>query len=188
MPLPVQVTFRHLAASPAVADHVERRAQKLETFFDRIHKCHVVVETQHRHQTKGKKYHCRIELHVPGKTLVVSKTPQASKEDIHAAIDDAFSDAERVLETYAQSLEPEVRVRARPPHGVVSKVFHDRGYGFVRASEDGREVYFHAHSVVDCPFESVTAGMKVRYAEEDGDKGPQASSVYVLREAPGSPP
>ena len=66
--------------------------------FDRVVDCHVVVEEPHRHSAKGKKFHVRINLHVPGKELVISKNPESAKEDLHVAIDDAFTDAERVLE------------------------------------------------------------------------------------------
>ena len=61
---------------------------------------------------------------------------------------------------------------------VITKLFQDRGYGFLE-SEDGREIYFHKNSVLDGRFEKLQIGAKVRYAEEDGDKGPQASTVHV---------
>lgn len=180
MPAPIQITFRDIPPSPAVSAHVERRAAKLQTFFSRLLNCHVVVEEPHRQHKQGKKYHVRIGMHVPGKELVVSRNLDDRKEDLHAAIDDAFGDAERVLEEYARQLQPDTKAHARPPHGVVAKVFHDRGYGFIEAEEDGHDVYFHRNSVINERFEKIGVGTKVRYAEEDGDKGPQASTVYVL--------
>ena len=99
-----QITFRDMASSPAVTSHVERRAQKLNLLFDRVVDCHVVVEEPHRHSAKGKRFHVRINLHVPGKELVISKNPDMAKEDLHAAIDDAFTDAERVLEDHARKV------------------------------------------------------------------------------------
>lgn len=179
---PVQVTFRDIPSSNALSAHVEKRAAKLDTFFDRIHKCHVVVGAPHRHHLKGQKYHCRIDLHLPGKELVVSKNPDDAKEDAYAAIDDAFADAERALEAFARSLQPDTKVHLKPEHGVVSKIFHDRGYGFIEADGDGHEVYFHQNSVLGTKFEKIGLGSKVRYAEEDGDKGPQASTVHVIGE------
>ena len=180
MALPVQLTFRDISPSASVAAHVERRAEKLETFFLRMSKCHVVVEEPHRHSRQGKKFHVEIDMHVPGRQLVVSRIPEDRKEDLHAAIDDAFDDAERMLEDYARQLRPDLKTRLAPPRGIVAKVFHDRGYGFIAADGDGHEVYFHKNSVINDKFEKVTVGTKVRYAEEDGDKGPQASTVHVL--------
>jgi ribosomal subunit interface protein len=181
MAAPVQITFRDIPPSAAIAAHVERRAEKLETFFDRMVKCHVVVEEPHRHKRQGKKYQVEIDMQVPGKELVISRNPEDSKEDIHAAIDNAFDDAERVLEDYVRQLQPDMKTHVKPPHGFVSKIFHDRGYGFIEAASDGHEVYFHRNSILGDKFEKITTGTKVRFAEEDGEKGPQASSVYVLR-------
>lgn len=107
-----QITFRDMTSSEAVTSHVERRAQKLKLLFDRVVGCHVVVEEPHRHSTKGKKFHVRINLHVPGKELIISKNPEMAKEDLHVAIDDAFTDAERVLEEHARK----VRERDRGAH------------------------------------------------------------------------
>lgn len=180
MESPVQVTFRDMLPSTSLAAHVERRAAKLETFFNRIVKCHVVVEAPYRHSSKGPRYQVRIDLHVPGKELVVSKNPEESEDDAHAAIDDAFGDAERVLEDYARVIRGDGRLdRHKPPHGVVKTLFEDRGYGFIEA-EDGREIYFHQNSVLGTRFEKLHVGARVRFAEEDGDKGPQASTVHVL--------
>lgn len=176
--LPVQVTFRDMDPSDAVTAHVERRSAKLDTFFDRLVRCHVVLEEPHRHHKHGKKFHVRIDMAVPGKELVVSKNMEDNKEDLYAAIDDAFNDAERVLEEHARQLK-DTRQRETPPLGVVSKLFVDRGYGFLEA-RDGHEVYFHRNSVLGKPFEKLKIGCKVRFAEEDGDKGPQASTVHVV--------
>jgi ribosomal subunit interface protein len=180
MPVPVQVTFRDIPPSASVLAHVERRAEKLETFFDRMSKCHVVVEEPHRHSRQGKKYRVEIAMHVPGRDLVISRTPDDRKEDLHAAIDVAFDEAERVLEDYARQLKPDTKLHVTPPRGVVARVFHDRGYGFIAADDDGHEVYFHKNSVIGERFERLTAGARVRYAEEDGDKGPQASTVHFI--------
>ena len=181
MAVPVQVTFRDMPPSDAVTAHVERRASKLETFNDRIVKCHVVLEAPHRHHKHGKRYHVRIDMAVPGKELVISKNVEEAKEDLHAAVDDAFGDAERVLEEHVRQLREGAgtKTHLRPPHGAVRRVFHDRGYGFIEA-EDGREIYFHQNSVLGARFDKLSPGTKVRYAEEDGDKGPQASTVHVL--------
>ena len=178
MQSPVQVTFRDIQPTATVSEHVERRAAKLDTFFDRITKCHVVVEAPNAvHHRHGARFHVRIDLHVPGKELVVTRNPEDRKEDLHAAIDDAFGDAERVLEEYARQLHSP-RPHQRPPHGIVAKLFPDRGYGFIEA-EDGREIYFHRNSVLGTSFEKLHVGSKVRFAEEDGDKGPQASTVHA---------
>jgi ribosomal subunit interface protein len=178
MQSPVQVTFRDLSPSAALSRHIERRAVKLDTFFDRITSCHIVVEAPNRHHKHGARYHVRIDMQVPGKGLVVTKNPEERKGDLHAAVDDAFTDAERVLEDYARQLHSTTGTRRKPPHGLVASIFVERGYGFIQ-TEDGREIYFHRNSVLGGAFEKLQVGARVRFAEEDGDKGPQASTVHV---------
>ena len=178
MAAPVQITFRDIPHSDAVTAHVEKRAAKLETFALNIIHCHVVVEMPHRHHTHGERYHVRIDAHLPGKEVVVSRTSPHGAEDLNALLDEAFTDAERLLAEHHAT--DHGKAHSKSPRGVVSKVFHDRGYGFLEA-EDGHEVYFHQNSVLGERFPKVAVGSRVRFAEEEGDKGPQASTVELLR-------
>src|SRR6187399_1131009 len=120
---PVQITFRDIPSSPAVSALIERRASKLEMLFERIVDCHVVVEEPHRHSRKGKRFHVRIDMHVPGKELVVTRNPEDTKEDLYATLDDAFNDAERVLEEHARQLQRRGDDHVGPPHGTVTTIF-----------------------------------------------------------------
>ena len=61
-------------------------------------------------------------------------------------------------------------------HGHVAKFVAGEGYGFIETA-DGRKVYFHRNSVLDDAFEHLTVGSEVRFVEEMGEKGPQATSV-----------
>ena len=51
--------------------------------------------------------------------------------------------------------------------------------GFIETA-DGREVFFHRNSVLDDAFDRLTVGSEVRFVEEMGEKGPQASTVRVI--------
>ena len=62
--------------------------------------------------------------------------------------------------------------------GVVTQLFPYEGYGFLE-TEDGLEVYFHRHSVLDAAFDRLEIGSVVRFVEETGIKGPQASTVAL---------
>jgi cold shock CspA family protein len=42
-------------------------------------------------------------------------------------------------------------------------------------------VYFHRNSVLDDAFDDLEVGSRVAFVEERGDKGPQASTVQVVR-------
>jgi len=61
----------------------------------------------------------------------------------------------------------------------VVKIFPGEGYGFLE-DDEGREIYFHRNSVLDGAFQRLEVGSEVRFAEEAGEKGPQASSVGLI--------
>jgi cold shock CspA family protein len=58
----------------------------------------------------------------------------------------------------------------------------DEGYGFL-ATEDGREFYFNKQSVLNRGFARLQVGTGVTFVEEQGEKGPQASTVRIISKA-----
>ena len=59
---------------------------------------------------------------------------------------------------------------------VVEKIFRDQDYGFLR-EPDGQSIYFNRNSVLHDHWEHLKIGTAVRYTQELGDKGLQASIV-----------
>ena len=45
---------------------------------------------------------------------------------------------------------------------------------------EGDDIYFHRNSILNADFDSLEVGTKVSFVEQEGDEGPQASSVKVL--------
>ena len=62
--------------------------------------------------------------------------------------------------------------------GRVTKLVPAKDCGFLE-TPNGREVYFHRNSVLAPGFDYVTVGTEVRFVEEQGNEGPQASTVHV---------
>jgi ribosomal subunit interface protein len=102
---PLQITFRGMSASEAMSEFIRGEAEKLEHFFDRIVGCHVVVEQPHKHQRQGNRFHVRVDLHVPGKDIVVGRehADRSSHEDPYQAVSDAFTAARNQLQHYADA-------------------------------------------------------------------------------------
>jgi ribosomal subunit interface protein len=180
MNLPLQITFRGLDPSPALEAAVREHAARLERFSDDITRCHVLVEAPHRRHHQGNLFRLRIDLTVPGREIVVGRDPaeRQAHEDPYVAIRDAFDAATRQLEDHARIRRAAVKAHAETAHGRVSKLFPEGGYGFIETA-DGREVYFHRNSILNHDFARLRIGAAVRFAEESGDRGPQASSVWV---------
>ncbi len=183
MQIPTEITFRNMDASEAVEARVRGKVAKLERFFDGIIGCHVAIQAPHRRRHKGKQYHVRIELRVPGAELVGSRDPgdDSAHEDVYVAVRDAFDAIARQLEDYARKLRGDVKTHETPVQGRVVRLFPDEGYGFV-ATTDGREIYFHRNSVVNGSFDTLEAGTPVQIAVAEGEspQGPQASTVRSI--------
>jgi ribosomal subunit interface protein len=181
MKLPLQVVFRNMGPSDAVEAKIRERADKLDHFYEHIMSCRVLVEEQHKHHHQGNLYHVRVDLKVPDAEIVASREPDPhhAYEDVYVAIRDAFDNVRRQLEDYVRTRRREVKAHEVPPHGRVAELVPEESYGRIR-TDDGREVYFHKNSLVDGDFSHLKVGAEVRFVEEEGELGPQASTVHVI--------
>ena len=102
-----------------------------------------------------------------------------SHEDIYVAIRDCFDAARRQLQDQQRKSHQKVKAHEVPPHGRISDLFTEEGYGRIE-TPDGRSIYFHQNSVLNDEFSKLEVGSEVRYSEEQGDEGPQASSVQTV--------
>jgi cold shock CspA family protein len=180
---PLAIVFRDIVRTPALEALISREMVKLEKVCDYIIAGRVVVEKPQTHQRAGSPFQVRVELHVPpGHHLVVKREP--ADRDMHDALEkvviDTFKAAQRQLRRLVDKQRG--KVKSHPENevqGLIVKLFPDKGYGFIMTL-DGREVYFHKNSVLNGGFERLGIGMGVRFVEETGDQGPQASTVQVV--------
>ena len=176
MEIPLQITARDIDLTDAIRAEITEKAEKLDGSYDRIMRLRVVLECPKRHPHEGKLYNVHIHMTVPGGELVVKRTPN---EDLYVSIRDAFNAARRKLEDFSREQRGDVKSHEAASHAVIDKLFPEKGYGFL-TTQDGLEVYFHANSIINKDFSELKTGMKVRFAREAGEKGPQASSVTVI--------
>jgi len=179
---PLRIVFRDISPyEDAVEAEIMKWANKLDEHYPRITSCRVVVEKPHKHHQSGNLYRATLVVNVPQKQIVVSREHPLhhSHEDIFVAVHHVFEEAGRQLKEYALKQYGDVKDHAILPHGVVSKIFPEEGYGFIQGFGSS-EIYFHRNSVLD-GFENLKLGTEVRFNEEPGEKGPQASSVKIIR-------
>ena len=100
MNLPLQITWRGIAQSPALDAAIRCKVAKLQRFNDRITRCRVVVELGDRHKNHGKQFAVRVNLTLPGGEITVNHDQD---EDVHVAVRDAFDAARRQLQDFAHS-------------------------------------------------------------------------------------
>lgn len=178
----MQVSFRNLGYSAAIASAVRERAAKLEKFYPRITSLRVIIEPSERRHHQGNLYHVRVDMTLPGHEIIVRRDPAEhhAHEDIYVAIRDAFDATRRQLEDYVRRrFRGRKRHHEEPMHGLVTRIFPNEDCGFL-SSVDGREVYFHRNSVLAGEFDSLQVGDEVCFSETLGEKGPQASTVQAI--------
>ena len=193
------ISFHGIQPSTALETEIRSRIDKLETYCPTIVGCRVTVEVVHRHHESGNRFHVRIDLTVPGDEIVVtheaslhataqdldagsiSRVAEPNPERKHAlvAVREAFDIARRRLQDYVRRQSGVVKAAVRQSRGRVTQLLPVDEYGYIEA-EDGHEVYFQKRSVLKDAFDRLTIGDAVSFAEEPGEKGPQASTVKLL--------
>jgi cold shock CspA family protein/ribosome-associated translation inhibitor RaiA len=186
MQIEPKISFHGMDSSPAVEAKALKRIEELEQFHDRIISCHVKIEAPHRHGRHGKIYHVSIDLKVPGGEVAVTNAHELNHahEDIYVALRDSFDAADRRLEDIARRMDPN-RVKPHPPigHGSVARLMTADGYGFIE-TPDGREFYFDRDSLTAGEWDTLTPGTVVRFTEREGENGPFATAVRLVRAKP----
>jgi cold shock CspA family protein len=124
----------------------------------------------------------RINMTVPpGRELAVTRNPgEGDSSELPQIIRKAFEAARRQLKTLVGKQRGEVKTHPEQESvGYVIKLFSEEGYGFLQRS-DGREIYFNANSVLQDEFSRLEIGTGLRFVDEIGEKGPQASTVQIV--------
>lgn len=179
----VEIDFQDMAATPDVQDTVVRHLQEFEDRFGRITAGRVILKGPGGHHRTGGLFDINIRLALPeGREVHVGHTRQDDERyaDLDFAINNAFKRARRQLQDQVRKLQGAVKVHTGQPIGTVAKLDPLGEFGFIKAA-DGREIYFHRNSVLNNEFPRLSLNARVSYAEEEGDKGPQASTVRLLK-------
>jgi cold shock CspA family protein len=187
MQLPLQISFRQMERLPALEATIREKAARLDKFAPRIMSCRIVVEPIGKHHKHGNQYEVRVDITLPNGEVVATREPSERKQykEIAVAIRDAFDSAVRQLEDYVRLQRGSVKLHQKSPHAQISKLMPEEDYGFLM-TPDGREIYFHRNSVLNDLFDRLKLGTEVSYAEEEGERGPQASTVKLVGRHGGS--
>jgi cold shock CspA family protein len=200
MKLPPTITFRRMPTIDALDADIRRRLGKLETYCPSLIRARVLIEPAERHHRAGNRFHIRIDLTVPGEEIAIAHEasvrptaralgvrkarkqdePDPAHKHLGVAIGDAFAVARRRLQDYVRRQRGSVKQHTARSEGRVIRLSPSGQHGFLQA-EDGHEVYFHRNSVLDNAFDNLNVGSRVAFVEERGDKGPQASTVRLVR-------
>ena len=119
MQSPVQITYHRMSPTSALEADVRGWVDELDSFFNGIVSCRVVLDSPHRHHRQGRHFRVHVELGVPRGYIVADRAPKAhaSHEDPHVAVRDAFRSARRQLEDHARRLRGDVKTHAYATSG-----------------------------------------------------------------------
>ena len=170
------IESRNIEMTPRWKSEIESRmADLLERHQDLIHGRVTLTKNLH-HKKLANVAEALIVVTLPGR-----QTKTARKEDktFEEAIRNAFDTIAIELRKYREKRgRTEVRTSPIPPlRGVICKLFPKEGYGFI-LKEGGGEVYFHKHALQSLTFDELSDGTDVAFNLEEGEKGPQATTVH----------
>lgn len=184
METPAVVEFTGISPDASVRAEITRHIAQLEQRFGRITSCRVAVRGDGKRN--GSRFEVTVHLALPGHRDVsvdYSRPADQRSTEVKSAINDAFKRARRQLQDRVRRMEQLVKHHDPTPIGRVARIDPSGDFGFI-ATSDGREVYFHRNSVLNGGFAKLKPGEPVAFAEEEGDKGAQASTVRPTSRQP----
>jgi cold shock CspA family protein len=176
---PVEIDFQGFTPNDHQKATVQEHIELFEKRFGRISSGRIVAIGPGGHHHTGGLYEINIRLRLPtGKEIDASRTPHADERhsDFDFALNDAFKRARRQLQDQVGRLHGKVKLHEPQTTGIVTKLFEDHGF---LENPTGLEIYFHRNSVLNGNFANLKAGTQVTFVEEQGENGPQASTVKL---------
>lgn len=179
----LHIESRHVRMTPRWKSEIEARMADLQEGHDDLIHGRVTLTKNPHHKKARNVAEALVVVTLPGRhTLTARKEEKTFEEAIRAA----FASMEIELRKYREKrASKEIRLPPTPQRGVVCKLFPQEGYGFI-LQEGGGEVYFHRHAVHGMKFEELEDGTEVAFNVEEGEKGPQATTVQPVPLIPGA--
>lgn len=169
----IQITIKDMPNSPALEDHLRKKALKLGQYYEHINHCKIVIHIPQKHKHQGKLFSVGITVAVTGKELVVNRK---LNEDVYIAIRDAFHAIQRQVENYARKRRGHVKTHTAAMHGYIKKVFAEEGYGFIQG-DDNSEYYFSPTNMSNLSFAHIGVGDIVHFIGVPQSEGWHAHHV-----------
>lgn len=174
LPLDVHIEGRGLEILPEWREKIEEELARLQKHYLNpiLHaRAEIIGTAHHRHGA----FEIHLVASVAGDTITVTR----QGELVLSLIVEALDVLDRRLEEHSHIQQQKVKAHEEfAQHGKILRLFPEKDFGFIE-TPDGLEVFFHAHAVKKGHFHSLTPGQTVKFAMEEGEKGPQATWVRV---------
>ena len=172
----LEIESRNVDMTPRWKAEIESHMADLQRRNEDLIHGRVTLTKNPHHKKQANVAEALVVVTLPGRhTMTSRKEDKTFEEAIRTAFDAMAIELRKYREKRAST---EVRTSPVPPlRGVICKLFPIEGYGFI-LKEGGGEVYFHKHALQDLTFGELTDGTEVAFNIEDGEKGPQATTVH----------
>lgn len=175
----LQVEGRNLEIRKAWQEKIEEEKGRLDRHHPGlVHHLRISIEETAGHKAGG--HEVRVVASVPNDTVVVKRKGETVRPLLVEAFDTLGLQLKELQRKRRQTTkEPEGAV-AGPAMGTIKSLFPYESYGFLM-TPDGQEVYFHENALKDVTMAQLAEGDEVRFGEGEGDKGPTAAWVKLVR-------
>jgi cold shock CspA family protein/ribosome-associated translation inhibitor RaiA len=176
----LQVEGRNLEIRKSWQEKIEEEKKKLDRHYaGLVHTLRITIEETAHHKEGG--YELVMVASIPTDTVVVKK----KGDTVRPLLVDAFDTLGLKLKEIQRKKRQTSKVAAESAGvtggiGVIKSLFPFESYGFI-VSQNRHEVYFHENALKDVKMEELAEGDEVRFGEGEGDKGPTAAWVKVLK-------
>jgi cold shock CspA family protein/ribosome-associated translation inhibitor RaiA len=179
----IQIDSRNVTMTPRWKTEIEDRMADLQAGHDDLTHGRVTLTKNAHHKKASNVAEALVVVSLPGRqTLTARKEEKTFEEAIRAAFSAIAIELKKFRDKRAST---EVRIPSIPLRGVIHKVFAQEGFGFL-LQDGGGEVYFHRNAVHGMRFDELEDGVEVMFNVEDGEKGPQATTVNPVPSVPGA--
>lgn len=83
----MKITVQAMGLTPhqPLEEHIDKKVNKLDTFYDKIQECQVYLKVENTHDKENKT--TELKLVVPGDDIVVKKTAASFEESLDLCVD-----------------------------------------------------------------------------------------------------
>jgi cold shock CspA family protein len=171
----IHIEGRQVEILPEWRAKIEEELARLQQHYrDPILHARVEIIGTPHHRLGAFEVH--LVVNVPGDTITLLRQGDL----VVPLVVEAFDALDRRLREHSEVIQQKVKTHEEvAEHGRVARLFPEDDFGFIETDE-GLEVYFHANALKKGKFSSLAPGTEVKFAQEAGDKGPQAIWVQPL--------
>ncbi|MBI4768219.1 MAG: HPF/RaiA family ribosome-associated protein [Deltaproteobacteria bacterium] len=171
----VHIEGQNLEILPEWREKINEELDRLQemVFNPILHARVEIIGTRHHHLGA---FEVHLVLTVAGDVITINH----QGEFVPPLLVEAFDTLSRRLLEHSRIKQREIKTHEEfARQGKIIRLFPLADYGFIE-DQDGLEIYFHTNALKKGKFEKLARGTRVKFAFEDGEKGPQATWVQPL--------